>query len=48
MNKIKYLGNLALAPLYFTLVLTKGIIDAVYAAYWETVDAVRTTKRMYK
>ena len=48
MNKIKYLGNLALAPLYFMLVFGFGVISAAKNAFLETADAISTTKRMYK
>jgi hypothetical protein len=48
MNKIKFLGNLALVPVYFLLVLTFGIVRAFKDAYFETSDAIRTTIHMYK
>ena len=47
MNRVKFVLNTMLVPVYFTLVLVKGIIDAFYAAYWDTVDGIRQTKRMY-
>lgn len=48
MNKIKFLGNLALAPVYFLLVLAYGILNAFKDACLDTMDAIRTTIRMYK
>ena len=47
MNRIKFVLNTMLAPVYFTLVLIKGIIDAFCVAYRETVDGITETKRMY-
>lgn len=48
MNKIKLIGNLALAPVYFTLVLALGIVNAFKDATLDTLDAIRTTIWMYK
>ena len=47
MNRIKFILNSMLAPVYFTLVLIIGIKDAFYAAWRETVDGILQTKRMY-
>jgi hypothetical protein len=48
MNKIKFLGNLSLAPVYFLLVLANGILNAFKDAFLDTADAIRTTIHMYK
>lgn len=47
MNTIKYIGNLALAPVYFLLVLALGIVNAFKDATLDTMDAIRSTKRIY-
>jgi len=47
MNKTKFFLNLLLVPVYFTVVLVSGIAQAFRDAYTDTVDAIRTTKRMY-
>lgn len=47
MNRVKFVLNTLLAPVYFMLVLVKGIVDAFSAAYRETADGIRQTKRMY-
>jgi hypothetical protein len=47
MNKIKFLGDLSLAPVYFLLVLTHGIVQAFKNACRDTMDAIRETKRLY-
>ena len=47
MNRVKFVLNTLLAPGYFMLVLIMGIMDAFCAAYRETADGIRETKRMY-
>ena len=47
MNRVKFVLNTMLVPVYFTLVLIKGIVDAFYVAYRETADGIIETKRMY-
>lgn len=47
MNRVKFVLNTMLAPIYFMLVLVMGIKDAFCAAYRETADGIQQTKRMY-
>lgn len=47
MNKIKFLLNVAIIPVYFAMLVVVGIKDAFYSAYWEVVDGYRATKRIY-
>lgn len=47
MNKIKFLLNIALVPLYFILLLVSGMQDVVRNACSEVADGYRATKRIY-
>lgn len=47
MNKTKFFLNLLLVPVYFTLLVLFGIIRVVKESVYDTMDAIRVTKRMY-
>ena len=52
MNKLKdtlgYYSNLAVAPLYFVLLVVFGIGGLVKDSWFEVKDAIRTTRWKYK
>ena len=47
MNKIKYLSELSLTPVYFLLALAFGIVRAFKDAALDTLDAIRSTNWKY-
>jgi hypothetical protein len=46
-NKILFLLELSLAPLYFLLVLVHGILSAPVVAWRDMVEAIGNTKWKY-